>query len=173
MVSRELFLLRHGKSSWKNDASADFDRPLNKRGRHDAERVGHWFLEQQISLDWVLSSPARRAKETILGVFKALGADKDQITWEPRIYEADLATLVEILAGCPESARTVLLVGHNPGLESLLQFLCGADPSLPTASKLLPTAAVARISMPRVWHPLPEGTARLVSLTLPRSLPKR
>ncbi|KXX66013.1 SixA phosphatase family protein [Marichromatium gracile] len=167
---RELLILRHAKSDWDAGAVTDFARPLAKRGRRDAPRIGAWLYREGLVPDQVLSSPAERARQTAIMVCKRLDFDKRRIHWEPGLYEADLPALLEILAQCPQAAATVLLVGHNPGLEQLLQYLAGDDLEPPGHGKLLPTAALVRLEMPADWTRLEPGCANLLALTRPRQL---
>lgn len=169
-MSRELLILRHAKSDWETDAPSDFQRPLAKRGRKDAPRMGKWLREQGITPDHVLSSPALRARQTVEHVCDELGLDRKTIEWDENVYLAELNTLLEVIANCPTSARRVLLVGHNPGLEDLLEYLCRDATSLPSDGKVLPTATVARVELPDKWKRLVPGSGKLVSLTRPREL---
>jgi len=168
-MSRHLLLLRHAKSAWGTEAATDFARPLNRRGEHDAPRLGRWLRQQGLIPDYVVSSPAERAKQTALKVCKELDLEEERLHWEPRIYEATPGELLQILADCPETARTVLLVGHNPGLELLLRYLCDSAPT-PADGKLLPTATVAQLRMPADWRQLDPHCARLLAITRPASL---
>jgi phosphohistidine phosphatase len=170
-MTRQLLILRHAKSAWDTDVPTDFDRPLTKRGKKDAPRVGNWLCRQQLIPDYVLSSPAKRAKKTAVKVCQILNIEKHQINWDPRIYEAPTGRLLEVLSHCPATAKIVLLVGHNPGLEMLLEYLCETLPA-PQDGKLLPTATVAHLEMPDVWSQLSAGAARLISLTRPSALPE-
>jgi phosphohistidine phosphatase len=168
-VARQLLILRHAKSSWDTAAATDFDRPLNPRGLKDAPRMGRWLRQQGLVPDWVLSSPAERARTTALLVCHELSVSQECLHWEPRIYEATTGDLLAVLSDCPAAAKTVLLVGHNPGLETLLQYLC--DPiHLPPDGKLLPTATVARLKMPADWSELQPGAARLLGITRPAAV---
>ncbi|MDQ3773928.1 MAG: histidine phosphatase family protein [Pseudomonadota bacterium] len=123
---RRLLIMRHAKSDRGTPGEPDFDRPLAKRGQRDALRMGEWLRAQGLVQDLVLASPARRARETASKVCKVLDIEKQAIQWEPRIYDATRADLIEVLADCPADRRLVLLVGHNPGLEELLEYLSGA-----------------------------------------------
>ncbi|MBK1694205.1 phosphohistidine phosphatase [Chromatium weissei] len=169
-MPRELLILRHAKSDWSSDATEDFRRPLAKRGKHDAPKVGAWLYREGLVPDYVISSPAKRALQTAEIVCKRLDYKKKKITFDAAIYAAELSALLTVLANCPSSASTVLLVGHNPGLEELLTYLVGDDLDLPADGKLLPTATVARLEMPAVWHDLQLGSAQLISITRPRQL---
>lgn len=170
-MSRELLVLRHAKSDWQTKAARDFDRPLAKRGKRDAPAIGAWLYREGLVPDYVLSSPAERAKQTALKVCKSLELGKKQIHWEPKIYAADLDNLLRLLQRCPDSAETVLIIGHNPGLEDLVAYLAGDDAEVPKDGKLLPTAAVARLEMPDSWNGLQRSCASLMSITRPRNLP--
>lgn len=169
-MPRELLILRHAKSDWGSGAQNDFERPLSRRGKHDAPRVGAWLYREGLVPDHVLSSPAERARQTTLKVCKGLDIGKKHIVWEPDLYEAAVPHLLEALARCPSHAATVLMVGHNPGLEELLQYLVGEDLEMPDDGKLLPTAALARLEMPDDWAQLERGCAQLVSITRPKGL---
>lgn len=169
-MPRELLILRHAKSDWDSGTSSDFDRPLSKRGKNDAPRVGAWLYREGLVPDHVISSPAERARQTAVKVCKGLELDKKQIAWDPEIYLGDVAELLAVLARCPSNARTVLLIGHNPGLESLVQYLAGDDLEMPKDGKLLPTATLARLEMPEDWSQLVRGCAQAVSVTRPKAL---
>lgn len=126
-MSRELLILRHAESGW--GAASDFERTLTEKGGHDAAQMGAWIHESELLPDYILASPAQRAKETVRAVCGALGVDAGEVHWEPRIYEASVDTLMELLQGLPESAERILMVGHNPGLVELIFKLSGEAPA--------------------------------------------
>ncbi|MCG6940781.1 MAG: histidine phosphatase family protein [Thiohalocapsa sp.] len=169
-MPRELLILRHAKSDWDTNAASDFERPLAKRGRKDAPRVGEWLYREGLIPRVIVSSPAQRARETTLKVCKCLDLPRKDIVWDEAVYDADLSTLLAVLARMPSDAELVLLVGHNPGLEELLRHLAGSDVEEPTDGKLLPTATVARLEMPNDWSELAGGCAGLVALVRPKQL---
>lgn len=166
-MPRHLLILRHAKSAWDTDAATDFERPLAKRGRKSARRVGRWVRHQGVIPDYVVSSPARRAKQTVTRVCRVLGVKAKRIHWDARIYGADTQSLLDVLADCPKRAKTVLLAGHNPGLEELLRHLCSSHVETPPDGKLLPTAAIAHVRMPKSWKALKAGQGRVLSITRP------
>jgi len=169
-MPRHLLLLRHAKSAWDTPAESDFDRPLAKRGRHEAPRIGTWMKEQGLVPDQIISSPALRARQTTEAVCERLGLDKERISWEQRIYAAGVDSLLAAIGACPATSRTLLLVGHNPGLEELLVFLADAVET-PASGKLLPTAALAELRIPgKRWQGLTAGSARLRRIMRPRDL---
>lgn len=169
-MSRELLILRHAKSAWDTGARTDFERPLAKRGRKDAPRVGRWLNEQGLVPDYVVSSPAERAKQTVIAVCEQMGVGEENIHWDSRIYHASSGALLDVLNECPPAAQRVMIAGHNPGLEILLQNLVVDDIPPPPDYKLMPTAAVAHLEILSSWHDLEGGLARLISLTRARSL---
>ncbi len=114
-----LSLLRHAKSSWKDPACDDFDRPLNKRGRQDAPLIGQRLAMLGEVPEVIISSPAKRARSTAESVAAALPYQSSAIRYEPCIYEAGLGTLVELVSQLDDDWQNVMLVGHNPGLTDL------------------------------------------------------
>jgi phosphohistidine phosphatase len=169
-MPRELLILRHAKSDWAAGAASDFDRPLTRRGKHDAPKIGAWLFREGLVPDYVVSSPAQRARQTAVKVCKALDIGKERIVWDTDIYAASLAALLDVLGRCPRESARVLLVGHNPGLETLLEHLSGEDQDPADDGKLLPTGALARLEMPEDWNHLAPGCAQLIAITRPRAL---
>lgn len=169
-MTRELLILRHAKSAWDTDAETDFDRPLSKRGRKAAPKVGRFLAQQDLIPDFVVSSMAQRAKQTVISVCDQLGIDPAQISWDDRIYGAWTSGLVSVLMECPNDAQRVLIAGHNPGLETLLQHLCHHRVPTPDDGKLMPTAALAHLEITSDWDKLESGVASLISITRPRDL---
>lgn len=167
-MTRELLLLRHGKSDWSRDVD-DFHRPLTDRGKRGAQRQGVWLARQGLRPDHVRSSPAERALVTAQKTLKAMGGGAAGIVRDQRIYAADLDELLAVLGDCPAGAHRCMLVGHNPGMEQLLSHLAGPL-AMPEDGKLMPTAALARLSMPADWMELGAGCARLLSLIRPAEL---
>ncbi len=169
---RTLLLLRHAKSDWSTGAADDYSRPLAKRGKHDCARMGQWLQIQQLLPDFIVSSPAKRARQTSKRVCRELHIAPDRIHWDESLYLADLPDLRAAIASAPSSATCILLVGHNPGLESLLRYLAGAPVPEPPDGKLMPTAALAVLEMTTDWQHLQRGAARLGGLIRPRDLPR-
>ena len=130
---RTLYLLRHAKSSWKETNLADFDRPLNGRGRKASETVGSFLKDKEINLDLVVSSPAVRARQTIELVLRAAKM-KPELRLDERIYEATTERLLEVVSQLENEHKAVLLVGHNPGMQELLSLLTGQSEDYPTAA---------------------------------------
>jgi phosphohistidine phosphatase len=168
-MNRELWLLRHAKADRPAEMD-DFDRPLKKRGKRAAQRLGLWMKNQQLIPDYIVTSPAKRAYATAEIVYKALGTDQT-IHTDSRLYAASFEQMKAVLAECPNQSTRVLLVGHNPALEELLINLVG-EAGLSDDDRLLPTAALARLNMPDDWTHLEAGCSKLLSITYAKSLPE-
>ena len=131
---KELFLLRHAKSSWDDSDLADFNRPLNHRGKEDAPKMGERLRKMGILPDLIVASPAKRAKKTAKIVAGKLGFDEEKIVWDERIYEASPQTLLYLVCQLPDETKKVMIVGHNPGLTMLANILGDvAIDNIPTA----------------------------------------
>ena len=167
-MARILMLLRHGKSDWEVDAD-DFNRPLKKRGKKAAVRIGLWMRKQKLTPGLIVTSPALRALTTAERAGEELGFADSEIIRDMRLYEAELADFKTVLSDCPADIGRVLLVGHNPGMEILLQYLV-AGVETPEDGKLLATATLAVLKMPDDWTSLAEHCAKLVSITRSSSL---
>lgn len=167
---KQLILLRHAKSSWDDKVERDFDRPLNKKGLRAAGTMGRHAAEIGLKWDEVVASPAKRVSETIAGFAEGYGAPIDPRP-ERGIYMASVDALLEVLAGC--SGDTVLLVGHNPGLEDLVFYLTPADDGRARreVDVKYPTASIAQLSIPvNSWDELKEDGAHLERFVRPRDI---
>jgi len=131
---RELFILRHAKSSWDDPTLADFDRPLNSRGKEDAPLMGKYLAKLGVKPDLIISSPAKRAKKTAKIVAEQIGFDPRKIEFRETVYEASPQSLLYLVCQFPDSVKRVMLVGHNPGLTELANILGDiAIENIPTA----------------------------------------
>lgn len=165
----QLYLLRHAKSDWKQGVASDFDRPLSKRGQADAPRMAAWLSRQDNIPTVLISSPALRAYQTAMIFAEVLNIPVKKIQIDNRVYEASLETLLEVVRALPEKAQSVLLVGHNPGLDCLLQALCReAKPEID--GKLMTTCAVAKITVDGRWQDITNQKCRLYSLSRPKEI---
>lgn len=132
-MSRQLLILRHAKSSWADQHADDWERPLNERGERDAPRVGALLRRLSLVPDLIVTSDAVRAETTarsVAGAAEYLG----KITLSPELYHASPAAIIDVVRALPDTARSVLIVGHNPGLEDLVKQLTGESIELPTAT---------------------------------------
>jgi|GEM_PF-89736 len=163
---KTLLLMRHAKSSWKHPELADHERPLAKNGLRDAHRMGELIERQELIPQRVFSSSAVRATKTASIFCKMCGCGEN-IVVEDSLYLAEADTLIDTLKALPDDLERVLLVGHNPGLEALLQILCARVESLPTA-------VIAYITLPiKQWSELSVKTeGELVEIWRPKELPE-
>ncbi len=167
-MSKELWLLRHGKAE-RFEVTEDYDRKLKKRGKRDAKRIGEWMQTNGLIPDVIISSPATRALLTAKIVSDAIDKDRHDIQQEKRLYDEGVVRVKSVLAECPADLGRVLMVGHNPEFEDLLAYL--VDPAdLPEVDKLLPTAGFVRLGLPDDWSKLPQGCAKLLTITNPKAL---
>ena len=162
---KTLLLMRHAKSSWKNEALPDHERPLAKRGLRDAHRMGELIERQELFPELVLASSALRAAETAR-IFCSICGCENNMQIVDALYLAEAETYIEVLKAVPDSVERVLVIGHNPGLEMLLQMLSGQI-------EALPTAMVAYLTLPIInWSEISTKTeGELVELWRPKDLP--
>ena len=143
MQKNQLIIMRHAKSDWSDASRSDFDRPLTARGKKAAKQMGQWLKQKQYRIGRILCSPARRAKQTCLLVAEQLDFSQQHVLWEDKIYEASLNDLIALIDQYGAGAHTLLIVGHNPGLDQLLCHLSHDRPLANESGKLLTTAATA------------------------------
>lgn len=162
---KTLLVLRHAKSSWKRPETSDHDRPLNKRGKRDAPRLGRLVAARGLRPDVIVSSTAKRARRTADEVAQHAGCE-GAVQLDRRLYLASPDEIVDVVRGVGGSAPRVMVVGHNPGLEDLVASLTGR-------SETLPTAALAEIRLSiRTWKRLVASSAgTLAGVWRPRDLP--
>lgn len=131
---KQLILVRHAKSSWKDSSLADIDRPLNGRGKRDAPRIGAWLASEGHYPDQIVSSPAKRARSTARKLAKALDYPKGDIAIEDALYAFDDgAGVIAALTALDDAHDRVLIVGHNPTFTTLAWRLGGLElENLPT-----------------------------------------
>lgn len=165
-------LFRHAKSGYP-DGVADHDRPLAKRGLRDAPVTGRWLAENGYAPDAVVCSTAQRARQTwelaAAGLAAAAPGAAPKVRFEPRVYEATVLGLLMLVREFPEDQRTVLVVGHNPGLAELAVGLTEPPPAPPSG---FPTAAVAVLGLPGPWADAAPAGAHLLAFAAPADMPR-
>lgn len=159
-------LLRHAKSDWPD--VPDRERPLAKRGRRDAPRIGRWLHDHGYLPDAVVCSAARRTVQTWELLAPELGGSPS-VTFEPRAYAASALTLLYLAQELPSRCRAALLIGHNPGIAELAASLA-ENGEQSSAGLRFPTAAVAVFEFDDTWPALSPGHARLLAYTTPADL---
>lgn len=122
-MQRTLVMIRHAKSSWANPLQSDFERPLNERGEHDAPMMGGRLKQRNILPDLIISSTAKRAKQTAKKIAKEVGYDESAIEWHDKLYHCIPQVFEEVLYEVDDAVKTVFIVAHNPGITSFVNSL--------------------------------------------------
>lgn len=164
---RELLLVRHAKSDWKEDLE-DMERPISEKGKKAATRLGCWLAEHDLIPTYVLVSPAQRAQQTL----KRLKLDKEASEHQTLndLYLATLEQLVQTLAQIPKYYERVMIIGHNPGLEELAQYLEYENHCEDCETRLFPTGSLAHFILPNSWENLGAGAGKLVQFIRPKDI---
>lgn len=157
-------ILRHAKSSWEFEELSDHDRPLNNRGRRDAPLMGRKLLKEQLVPQIIISSSAVRAHSTAKKVAKACGYE-DEILIDPALYGSGYSDYLNVLINQEDKHDIIMLVGHNPISEQLVEVLTGEIVTMPTC-------AIACISLPITsWKQIIAKTkGQLLNLWRPKEL---
>ncbi|AKD05525.1 phosphohistidine phosphatase [Pontibacter korlensis] len=161
---KTLYILRHAKSSWEFDELSDHDRPLNKRGRHDAPLMGQELAARGVEPQLIISSPAVRALSTATLIARELNYDPDDIVVDTRIYGADRDDLLQVVLSVPAEVSSLMLVGHNEALSEFANMLSQE----PIGS--LPTAGVAVLEFDcESWYDISKDNAKLLFHDFPKN----
>ena len=160
---KNLFLLRHAKSSWDNAALADFDRPLSKRGISNAILLSEHIQKHNITFDLVLSSPSERTQSTLDLVLSSLD-HFPTTTSKESIYHASPFSLTQLIKEQDDAINDLLIIGHNPGLHILTEQLTNQS------IVKFPTCAFAKITNFNHWKDIDTGILNLESLITPKEL---
>lgn len=167
---KTIYLLRHAKSSWGDAALADSDRPLNDRGKGAADAMAAFLAEAKIQPNLVLCSSAKRTRETLARILPGLG-NKVPAVIEEALYHAEAGDLLRRLHGVDNSLASVMLIGHNPGLEDLARRLAsgGDADALARLAAKYPTGALAVLEADVTrWRDLEKDGARLRAFVCPQ-----
>ncbi len=169
MAGLRLTVIRHAKSSWSHPELSDHDRPLNKRGRRDAPRMGERLRDRGFDADAILTSTAVRARLTAEAIAEACGL-ADRVRAKHALYHAEPEAVIELVdaVASERALQHVAVVGHNPGFTELVVWLTGAD------LDNLPTCGVATIDLDGERFADPRGgRGRLALLETPKNDPER
>jgi phosphohistidine phosphatase len=160
---KTLLLLRHAKSSPIDLAGQDFERPLNDRGKKEAVLIADFIRRQNIPMDLIVCSPALRAKQTMELLF-ATNQPSPEVRLDRRIYNASPTQLLEVISGVEDKRQSLLIIGHNPGMEELLTLLLGKE-------QHMPTAALAQVALStKNWNQLIAGKGILETFVTAKGL---
>lgn len=165
---KTLLLMRHAKSSWKDQDIPDLARPLNKRGRGDAALMGQLIVDRELIPQRIISSTATRSHQTatiLQDVIEKAAGFSGEVSTLDDLYMAETPEYYAVLQALPEEIERVMVIGHNPGLETLLQLLSNRIESLPTA-------VLAHIVLPiENWSQFtPDTTGELVDIWRPKEI---
>ncbi len=165
---RRLVVLRHAKSAWPD--VPDSERPLAPCGRREAPAAGRWLREADCVPDLVVCSSARSTRETWDLVAAELGAAPAPVIYEARLYGASAGDLLGVVREVPAQVRTLMLIGHNPGVQELVLLLAGEADGyvLEQTRTKFPTSAIAVLRAPGPWGSLEAGASRLTDMVVPR-----
>jgi phosphohistidine phosphatase len=167
---RTVLLLRHGKSSWSDPALADVDRPLAPRGERAAKSIAKYLRRKKVRPALVLCSPSLRTRQTLAAIEPSLGR-RSRVELVPQLYAASERELLERLQALPDSIESVMIIGHNPGLQDLALALASQGADRPQLEAKFPTGALATLVVRnKRWAALRRGDAELVDYVVPRDL---
>jgi len=162
---KNFFIVRHAKSSWSQHGLSDIERPLNKRGNHDAPKMAAYLKNNlELTLDWIISSPAVRARQTA-GYFYEVFQPKNDLDIRRDIYHGGMEDVVDVLRSIESKAQNVLLIGHNPDLTMLVNYLGNSNiENIPTCSTSHFQTKVEE------WKEINSENVKLVKVYLPKKL---
>lgn len=162
---KTLFLVRHAKSSWDDADLNDVDRPLNKRGKIDAPKMGKHLSAAGARPELITSSPAVRALKTARKIADELGFKKSDVVVNERLYAFGASDVLDVIRSLDDDLDTVMLVGHNPAITGLVNELARSN------IDNVPTCGVAEIKFKTgSWADVDAGTGELVTFDYPRKL---
>lgn len=167
---RELVIMRHGKSSWASADLADRDRPLKVRGRRDAQRMGAWMNANGWQPNLVYASPAKRSRQTVTLACEEIRYPEDHIMWHRPLYFDGLDAHLRLIKRTDPAVQRLMLVGHNPDLDTLVRHLVAVPMPAADDGKLMTTSAVAWLSFNGAWEDVSAGELALKVLQRPKWL---
>jgi phosphohistidine phosphatase len=163
-MTKQLLLIRHGKSEWGNSHLADFDRPLNPRGHRNAPEMAARLAYKQFIPDLMVSSPALRAITTARHFSQVWKMPAEQIQEEPSVYEADVKTLLKVINNFDNKYDKIALFGHNPGFTDFANYLTDLE------IYNIPTCGTVLIEfMTDNWQEASHSTGSLIAFDYPKS----
>lgn len=165
---KTILLLRHAKSSWSDSSLSDFDRPLSGRGLNDAPRMGKYIKKIGYKPEYVVSSPAERARQTTLLCLEGMNGDSTIISWDKGLYFETALKYIQAIKNTPEHVERMMIVGHNPLMESTADILSIGSHG---DAFRIPTAGLICIESFAVhWNDIKPGTCQLKWMMIPKVL---
>lgn len=164
---RQLILIRHAKSSWSNSDLSDFDRPLNKRGKRDLAFMSVLLSQKNMTPELIISSPALRTKLTAIEFANKIGYNKNEIIWNKNLYLASYMNILKIIKQIENKINCAIIVGHNPGLTDLQNYLCNEE------IDNIPTSGIVSMSTIKEWKDVESKDFELVFFEFPKKYLKK
>jgi phosphohistidine phosphatase len=162
-MQRTLVMIRHAKSSWAIPLQSDFERPLNERGKQDAPAMGARLEKLKLIPDLIISSSAKRTRQTARRIASEVGYDADKIKWEEKLYHCIPAVFEEIIYGLDESVKTVFIVAHNPGITEFVNEL-----SVGFKTDNMPTCGIVAAHIEaKEWNEFPKAERKVFLFEYP------
>ena len=163
MDKKTLYLVRHAKSSWESDELSDHERPLNKRGLHDAPMMGKRLVSESVLPELIICSSANRAETTAQLIAKEIGYKEGDIKIVADLYCASVEGLTEIIHQLDPDQNRIMVIGHNPGMTQLVNWLCDAG------IFNIPTCGIATLQQNgSSWNNFTKGSAKLLHYDYPK-----
>ncbi|MCX7610137.1 MAG: histidine phosphatase family protein [Ignavibacterium sp.] len=159
---KNLFLIRHAKSSWKEPHLPDFERPLNKRGKESLKIMSKFFSEKYPKPDLILSSPAERAKVTAISFAEKLNYKVEKIIFLEELYMADSSDIAKIISQQNEDSTSIALFGHNPGLTDFVNLYSKS------VLENIPTCGIVHLRMENNWKSLKHRSLSMIDFFYPK-----
>ncbi len=163
----ELLVMRHAKSAW-DTGEPDHQRPLAPRGERDRVTMARWLESHRLGPDRVLCSSAVRAQDTAQAVIDTFAIERTDVHFDDDLYHAGASTWLSRMRD--ERARRLLVCGHNPALDQLVELLSATAPKRAANGKLMTTAAIAHLRFDGEWRDLQTGSCELVTIARPREM---
>ena len=160
---KKVYFVRHAKSEWGYSELSDFERPLNKRGKHDAPFMAELLGKKGVSPDLIVSSPALRAYYTARTFARGLNYPPEKLQCSETLYEASAGAYLQLVNELDNNLNVVMLFGHNPDLTTIVNLL--GDKQIEN----VPTAGVVEIEFPfDNWQEIEINTGKTVSFEFPK-----
>jgi phosphohistidine phosphatase len=162
---KQIFFLRHAKSSWKYPDLHDYDRPLNDRGKENAPKMGRKLKKLGVQPDLIISSPANRAVTTARIVCEKIEYPLHKLKLEDKIYMASARQLLNIIQELDDKYQQVMIIGHEPAFSQVIEILCK------NRLEKFPTCAAIQISLQtQKWSEVKEGTGKIIFFEYPKKI---
>lgn len=169
-MAHHLYLLRHAKSDWNNTFLSDFERPLNQRGRRSASKIASFISTNKIRPELILCSSARRTRET-LEIIQHSFNPKTEFSIENELYASSVYDLIKRIQRVPDSIKSLMIIGHNPGMQDLSLQLSTSSELRDQISEKFPTGALVDVFIEtESWSRIAQGEARIISFTTPNDI---